>query len=102
MSPLTKSKHIGDHLAVLRDSSIVHTMKKTTSGLQGHPLKLIRCESPTGHIQLPWHIVGVYESAGVDTDITVKFKLDEVVGKAMLCGDIVSTWKPQWVMSKKK
>ncbi len=56
---------------MLRDGSIIHTMKETKNCLQGHPLKLIRCESPTGHILLPCHVVGVHESAGVDTDITV-------------------------------
>ncbi len=76
-------------------------MKKTEKGLRGHPLKLVRCESPAGHIPLPWHKVGVYETVGVDTDITVNFKMKDVVGKAMMCGDIVSTWKPQWIMSKK-
>ncbi len=102
MAPQAQGKKIGDHLAVLKDGSIVHTMKAEKNRMQGHPLKLVRCESPTGHIPLPWHVVGVYESAGVNTDITVDFTKEEVVGKAMMCGEIVSTWKPEWLMSKKK
>ncbi len=102
VAPLTRSTRIGDHLAVLKDGSIIHTMKSTKKGLQGHPMNLVRCESPAGHISLPWHKVGVFESAGVDTSRTVTFKMQDVVGKAMICGDIVSTWKPEWIMSKKK
>ncbi len=64
-------------------------------------MNLVRCESPAGHISLPWYKVGIFLSAGVDMSRTVNLKMRNVVGKAMICGDIVSTWKLEWIMSKK-
>ncbi len=90
VAPLTRSTRIGDHLAVLKDGSIIHTMKSTKKGLQGHPMNLVRCESPAGHISLLWHKVGVFESAGVDTSRTVTFKIRDVVGKAMITLRVIS------------
>ena len=81
VAPLTRSTRIGDHLAVLKDGSIIHTIKSTKKGLQGHLMNLVRCESPAGHISLPWYKVGIFLSAGVDMSRTVNLKMRNVVGK---------------------
>ena len=51
-------------------------------------------------LDLPWADVGLFKYAGLDYSGGFQFEHTEVKGKAMLCGDVLSTWLQPWFMSK--
>ena len=66
---------------------------------QGHPV-ILEPFTPNIGIHLPWSIVGVHTYGGLDYDTTVRVTRNQIVGKAMICGDLICTLLTPWFMSK--
>jgi hypothetical protein len=56
--------------------------------------------TPFLKFQLPWNLVGVYIYGGVDRNVKTHLRHSDVVGKAVLCGNILCVWLNDWLMSK--
>ena len=88
-------------MVTLKTGEVVQVMEKKDDGtFSGHPIKLARLRPSNGLPDLPWHLIGVFRSKGLDTSKTCHFARVDVRGKMICCGDILSEWLPQWLMSK--
>ncbi len=93
---------MGDNLVSLHSGEVLHVTKRKDNGdFEGHPLRLDRLRPTSDLPNLPWHLVGVHRNLGVNAKKVCTFSRRDVRGKMMCCGDIISEWLPEWLMSKK-
>ncbi len=88
-------------MVLLKSGEIVHVTQKHDDGtFTGNPFRLDSYRPLPGEPKLPWRSVGIHISKGIQASETRNFSHREVAGKAMICGDIISEWLPEWLMSK--
>ena len=87
-----------DSLVLLRNGQIVQVISHQEPW-EAIPVNL-EPFTPNIEIDLPWSLVGVHTYAGLDYDQTVYVRREEVIGKAMICGDLICTLLSPWFMSK--
>ena len=95
----TKSKRIANDLILLKDDSFAQVMNDTTP-YHAHPI-LTSVYQPDLGFRLPWHVTLLHTYRGVDTMTMRIVNEDEIVGKALLCGNVLSGNYQEWFMSKK-
>ncbi len=95
-----RSTRVADCHVVLTTGELVKVTKKEGDEYVGYALRVARIRPATGNINLPLHLVGLHEYKGVRSSEVRRFKHEDVRGKAMICGNIISEWLPEWFMSK--
>ncbi len=101
VSPPTRSDKGGDHIVVLKDGEFVEVTAEDNGTYKGHRIILGELKGPPEDIQLPWGDIGVHLVTGLQASYDISFKIEDVKGKAMRCGDVVCEWLPGWLRSKK-
>ena len=51
-------------------------------------------------LTLPWHLTGAYVYLETDTSEVQVIQRQDICGKAMRCGSVITTWDSRWLMSK--
>ncbi len=100
IGPQGRSSKVADDHVFLTTGEAVKVTKKDAQGYEGYVIRLKNVSPAAGGINLPWHMVGIHVNGGLKTSELVKFKYEDVQGKAMVCGDIISEWRQEWFMSK--
>ncbi len=101
IAPEGRNSKVADNMVLLKTGEIIRVTEKHDDGtFTGNPLRLGSYRPLAGEPQLPWRSVGIHFSKGIQASVTTHFSHQEVAGKAMVCGDIVSEWLPEWLMSK--
>ena len=84
----TKSKRIADDIVLLKDDSFAQVVTDTAP-YHAHPVRTSVYQPDLG-FRLPWHVTLLHTYRGVDTMTTRIITEDEIVGKGLICGDILS------------
>ncbi len=100
IAPQGRSSKVADCHVVLTSGEMVKVTKKLGDEYVGYALRVARIQPATGNINLPLHLVGLHEYKGVRSSELRRFKYEDVQAKAMICGNIISEWRPEWFMSK--
>ena len=95
----TRVKRIANDLILLKDDSFAQVMNDTPP-YHAHPI-LTSVYQPDLGFRLPWHVTLLHTYRGVDTMTMRIVNEDEIVGKALLCGNVLSGNYQEWFMSKK-
>ena len=83
----------------LRDGSLAE-VTAGTGPFQVLQVKVQPYDANIG-LDLPWAEVGLFLYDGLDYNGgAFQVQRDEIKGKAMLCGEVLSTWLQPWFMSK--
>ena len=103
--------HLSAHsTAKTDDTLVVHAgkffriVKIKNSSLTLSPLKTSILDT-SDVVRLPWNLVGVSRTEEVDSDEDVDssqcVEVDraDITQKAVMAGDIISSWEPQWVIT---
>ncbi len=99
-APLGKSCSKGDNLVRLTNNQVVDITEKDGEMFSGFGLRLQSVRATTSHLTLPWSKVGVHRFCGLDLNMKVTFKREDIVCKLMICGDYIYEWYPEWTSSK--
>ncbi len=62
-------------------------------------IRLVKVRQDYVELNLPFDMVGIHQYGGMKVE-TVHLQEEDLKGKAMLCGQIVAEWMPEWTMSK--
>ncbi len=100
IGPQKRSDKVADDHVFLTTGQAVKVTKKDVNGYEGYALRLKRVSPAAGNISLPWDMVGIHINGGLKSSEMVRFKYEDVRGKAMICGDVISEWRQEWFMSK--
>ena len=94
-----RSTRFRDSRVLLRDGRLVEITSRAGEPLKGLEIRT-SSYSPRIGIKLPWDRVGVFVYRGLKYDQEIEFTRDDVVGKCVVMGGILSVWYPEWFMSK--
>ena len=64
-----------------------------------HPVHVSPFLTEYTNVRIPWHITGTYKFRSTASELTT-ISRNDILGKALLCGSIITTWEPSWLMSK--
>ncbi len=95
-----RSTKVADNHVILTTGEMVKVTKKDGAYFEGYALRISRISPAVGDVNLPFHMVGLHKYEGVRSSEVRRFKYEDVRGKAMICGNIISEWLPEWFMSK--
>ncbi len=93
------SLKVRDDLIVHRDGHIYMVEDKEESELTCRKVRLVKVRQDYVGLNLPFEMVGIHQYGGLEGD-TVTLHEQDVKGKAMMCGQVVAEWMPEWTMSK--
>ena len=77
------------------------THEAEDGSFKGYSLQLGPLENQEGDIKLPWDKVFVFNVTGLQGTTEITFRREDVRGKALRCGTVVSEWLPEWFASKR-
>ncbi len=101
VAPAGRNKKVADDTVLLTSGEIVRVTKKNDDGTYtANPFRLDSYRPLAGEPKLPWQSVGIHINKGIQASVSRTFSHQDVAGKAMICGDIISEWLPEWLMSK--
>ena len=95
----TKSKRIGNDIVLLKDDTFAQVVTDTAP-YHAHPVRTTVYQPDLG-FRLPWHVTLLHTYAGVDTMTMRIVSEEEIVGKALICGNVISGSYQEWFMSKR-
>ena len=95
----TKSQRIADDIVLLKDDTFAQVINDTAP-FHAHSV-LTTVYQPDLGFRLPWHVTLLHTYAGVDTMTVRIISEEEIVGKALICGNIISGSYKEWFMSKR-
>ena len=99
--PPGKSSKVSDSIVFLHTGEcFTITEKREDNKYYGHKMRLAHLKQTTSDVRLPWHKVGVHQVLGVDGNNARIIDYSEIRGKGMQCADILTEWRPEWIMSK--
>ena len=67
-----------------------------------HPLHATDFDTSHLRITLPWRKVGVTRFDRVDDTVVEAVQPEEVTGKLVQCGEILTEWLPEWLKDSKR
>ncbi len=101
VKPPGKSSKISDNIVFLHSGEcFTITEIRGDNTYYGHRMRLTSLKQTTNDVRLPWAKVGIHKVQGVEGNHARVIDYAEVRGKGMQCGDIISEWRPEWLMSK--
>ena len=95
----TRSKRIRDNLVMLRDGSFAMVLNNTPPYF-AHPVNTTVYQADMG-FRLPWHITLLFNYEGIDAQKIVTIEEEDITGKGLVCGNILSGHYQEWFMSKR-
>ena len=72
---------------------------KDETELTCRQVRLLKVRQAYVGLDLPFEMVGIHEYGGLEVE-SVTLQEEDIKGKAMMCGQILAEWMPQWTMSK--
>ncbi len=101
LGPIGKSTKVADNLVWTAQHDFYSIERKGEGGVFWCR-KVNKTEIRTDYIpdQLPWGSVGAYKYLGEDQGELLPINRNQILGKAMVCGTVMTTWKREWLMSK--
>ena len=94
----TRSTRIKDSLVVLKNGKIVE-VTTNESPYRAYPVICAPYDPRIG-VRLPWEKVGVYRYRGLKYDEVIEVAKEDIVGKAIISGGIITVWLKDWFLSK--
>ncbi len=90
---------VRDDLVIHKNGKIYMVQEKDDSQLTCRQVRLEKVRQEYVGLDLPFNMVGIHQYGGLEVE-TVNIQENELKGKAMMCGQVVAEWMPQWTMSK--
>ena len=84
---------------MLKDGSYVEVTSNERP-FKGYVVKVQAYNPANFGIPLPWALSGVERYDGLDLRTEVDINEDDVLGKAVICGEILTGWYKEWMLSK--
>lgn len=103
LQPSTKDTKLrSDALVTTTEGYFLRIIEETDEGvLKCRPLQTTPFTTTGLGINVPWSMIGVCNYLGHDKDEIVEVTPGQVRGKALLCGDVLSEWLPEWLTESK-
>ena len=101
VSPPSKNNtKVNDSMVWTREGSLYQVTEVNGNTVKANPIRTSPLCTDYMSVDLPWEKVGVKEFNFVDTLCTVELSRGDIKGKALRCGNVITLWRPEWVMSK--
>ena len=94
-----RRQKVRDNLVYLKDGTFAE-IYQGEGPWHAHPV-LLRPFNPAIGISLPWHLTGVHEYRGVDRNTVLQINKEDLAGKGIIFGNIITSWLMDWSLSKK-
>ncbi len=88
-----------DDLVVHKNGNIYQVDEKEDKELTCRQVVLAKVRQDYVGLDLPFELVGIHQYGGMDVE-TVQIQEEDIKGKAMMCGQVITEWMPEWTMSK--
>ncbi len=99
--PPKNNKNVSDALFWTADGKYYSVEEVFEGFVIAHKVKTSTISTDYMPVVLPWSKVGVVKFEGVQEDTHVRVNMKDICGKVINCANVLTTWKTEWLMSKK-
>ena len=98
--PRGDNQKVDDSLVFTAQGHVYAVVKRLPTSYKCRKVLTSPLELTNIPFNLPWSDIGYLQYQGIDEESEEFLAPAAIIGKALLCDDIISLWKMEWLMSK--